>query len=141
MLINTENLDTIEAGRVIDQDPSALTQDGVIGGMPRHPQVGGDARPRQVIHDYRSQHPRQAATRDLRSWRCCRSGVFAPHMLAALASVAAYPNQQRGGPVPEGFMREFTHDRAARNAPRPASVALALHSITARPGSSLCLTA
>src|SRR5690625_7945142 len=47
--------------------------------------------------------------------RCCCRGVLAPVVAAVIAPVAAYPDQQRGGPVTERRMPHRPCDRAARS--------------------------
>ena len=37
MLVNTDHADGIETGRIIDQQPLALGEDGVVGGVPGNP--------------------------------------------------------------------------------------------------------
>jgi hypothetical protein len=52
MLVHADRGDAVEPGGVLDQDPLALGQDRVVGGVPRDPESLGDASDRQVLaHD------------------------------------------------------------------------------------------
>ena len=51
VLVHTDRGDTVEAGRVVDQHPSALGEHGVVGGVPRHPEPLGDTSDGQVLDD------------------------------------------------------------------------------------------
>ena len=57
----------IEPGRVVDQDPSAFGQDGVVGGVPRHGQRFSDPGHGQVLHHKRNQRPPQRRLGQLRT--------------------------------------------------------------------------
>jgi len=62
VLVDPEDPDAVEPGRVVDQDPPALGEDGVVGGVPRDPESLGNAGDGEVLtHDPR-ERPRQAAT-------------------------------------------------------------------------------
>ena len=60
VLIDADDLDALEAVRVRDQGPSALGEDRVVGGVPRHTEAGRDPRHRQVPHDQPFESPPQA---------------------------------------------------------------------------------
>jgi hypothetical protein len=42
VLIYTDDQHVVEPCRVVDQDPLALGEDGVVGGVPRDPEPFGD---------------------------------------------------------------------------------------------------
>ncbi|GAA1147454.1 hypothetical protein GCM10009583_16710 [Ornithinicoccus hortensis] len=43
VFVDPEDGDAVEAVRVVDQDSFALGQDGIVGGVPGHPEALGDA--------------------------------------------------------------------------------------------------
>ena len=49
VLIDADHGDAVEPVRVVDQDPLALGQDRVVGGVPRHPEPLGDPGDGQVL--------------------------------------------------------------------------------------------
>lgn len=51
MLIDPDDLHAVEPLRVLDQDPSALAQDGVVGGIPRDREAFCDAGDGEVVAD------------------------------------------------------------------------------------------
>lgn len=75
VLINPDDRDPVQAGRVGDQDPSALVQDRVVRGVPCHRQPLGDPGHGQVLtHD-----PTRAQARPARE-------IFARGSAAAVVS-------------------------------------------------------
>ena len=68
MLIDADDLHVVEAVRIVDQDPAALGQDGVVGGVPGDPQSVGDPSDGQVLTHDPFQRPPQATARELRPW-------------------------------------------------------------------------
>ena len=71
VLVDSEDQRVVEACGVIDQDPLALGQDNVVGGVPRDPEPFGDPGHREVLdHDpFQRPHrsPRGTALLALRS--------------------------------------------------------------------------
>ena len=113
----------VEAGRVVDQHPSALGEHGVVGGVPRHPEPLGDTGDGQVLDDDPLQCPAQPAARQLRSRFGRRAGVLAPHVPATGAALAADRDHQDRRSPPERLMRQ-----------------LALHRVTRRPVAAAAMT-
>jgi hypothetical protein len=109
VLIDTDHTHAVEAGRVVDQDPLAFGQDGVVGGVPRHCQGGGDPGHAQVPDYDRLQRPAQRAAGQLRAWMRGLGGVLAPHVPAAGTPVAAHDHLQDGGSPTHRLVREATH--------------------------------
>ena len=107
MFVHPDNSDAVEPGRVSDQDPFPLGQDGVVGGVPRDPERLGDPSDGQVLDDQAGQGPRQPGPGDLRASVGGLARVLAPHVTAAAAPVAADRHRQRGGSPPERFVRQL----------------------------------
>ena len=120
VLVHSDHGDAVKPGGVIDQDPSALGQDRVIGGVPGHSQSLGQPGDSQVLGHQGHQRPPHRCTRQLRPPVRRRSGVLAPHPPARLTAEATHPDQQRGGPPPERLMRQLPGHRAPRGALGPA---------------------
>ena len=68
VLIDPEDAHALQAGEVVDQDPLAFGQDGVVGGVPCHGQVLSDPGHVQVLTNDRLQRPRQPTAGQLRPW-------------------------------------------------------------------------
>ena len=66
LLIHADDLHVVEAVRIVYQDPAALGQDRVVGGVPRDPQSVGDPSDTQVLTHHPFQRPPQATSRQLR---------------------------------------------------------------------------
>jgi len=116
VLIDPEHPDPVEAGGVGDQDPPALGQDGVVGGVPRDPEGFGDTGDREVLADDRLQRPAQRTAGQLGPRLGGPAGVLAPDVPATGAPVPADRDQQRGGAPAEGFVREAAGHAVARDA-------------------------
>ena len=114
VLVHADHGNAIEAGRVIDQQALALSQNRVVGGMPGHAQPSSDACDREVIDHQRFQCPTDPAASELRPLRGDGRGVLAPAVPAVIAPVSADPHQQRRGTVPERGMRQRPRDRSPR---------------------------
>ena len=123
VFVDADHADSVEAGRVIDQQPLPLGENGVVSGMPGHAQPGGDPRDREVVDDQGFQRPPDPASGELRPLCGRRGGVFAPVASAMVTPVAANPHQQRRGPVTERLMRQRPGDGAPRGRPRSAGPA------------------
>lgn len=104
MLINTNDFHTVEAVRIIDQDPPSFGQDSLVRGIPGHSEPLGDPGDRKVLADDSFQSPAQPTTRKFRPRLGSLGSVLAPHMPAPAAAVAADAHQQRSRPPPEGLM-------------------------------------
>jgi hypothetical protein len=61
VLIYTDDQHVVEPCRVVGQDPLALGEDGVVGGVPRDPEAFGDPGDGQVLDHDRFQRPPQPA--------------------------------------------------------------------------------
>ncbi len=123
VLVDSDHVDGVEAGRVIDQQPLALGEDSVVGGVPGDVQPGGDPCDREVIDDQRFQRPPHPAAGEFRPLGRHRRAVLAPAVPAVLAPVAPNPHQQDRGPVAERLVSQATRDRAARGRPCSAGAA------------------
>ena len=82
VLIDADHLHPVKACGVADQDPSALGEDGVVGGVPGDPQGLGDAGDRQVLTDDRRQRPTQRTPGQLGARLGGLAGVLPPHVSA-----------------------------------------------------------
>ena len=112
-IIDAEDLHAIEPLRVPDQDPSALGEDGVVGGVPRHPEAFCDAGDGEVLADDALQRPAQAAAGDPGSGLGGLAGVLAPHVAAVGAPVAADRDLQGRGPPAQRLVRQPPDDAVA----------------------------
>lgn len=119
-IVHADHGHAVEPGLVIDQDPSALREDGVVRGIPRRTQRLSDPGDRQMLADRRNQGPTNNCPRQLRPWLGCGSGVLAPHPSADRATVAAHPHQQRDRPPPERLVRQPPGHRAPWRSLGPA---------------------
>ena len=124
VLVDADDGDPVEPGRVVDQNPLALGEDGVVGGVPGHPEGLGDPGDGQVLAHDPLQRPAQPAAGQLGPRLGRLAGVLAPHVPAAGAPVAADRDQQRRRAPPERLVREpaghaVTRDALAAAPPAP----------------------
>ena len=112
--------EVFEAAGSVDQTTPALGEDRTVRGMPGHPKTGRGAGHGEMVDHDRRKRPVEPATRDLRAGRCGRRGVLPPRLPALRAPVAAHPDEECRGPVPERLMREPTHHGVSRDAFRAA---------------------
>jgi len=129
VLIDPDHGDAVEAARVVDQDVLALGQDGVVGGVPRDPESFGNAGDGEVLAHDRLQRPPLPTPRELRPRLGRPAGVFAPHMSAASAGVAADRHNQGGGPPPQWLVGELPGDGVTRHALTAAAATPALGAV------------
>jgi len=115
VLIHADDLHPIEAVRILDQDPASFGQDGVVRGVPRHPEGFGDPSDREVPA-HQAERPLQPATRQ----PCPRlrgpASVLPPHPAAARTPVAAHRDQQQRGPPAHRFVRQPAEHGVPRRA-------------------------
>ena len=116
MLVDADDPDAIEAGRVVDQDPAALGQDRGVSGVPGDPERPGDPGDREVLADDRDERPAQRTERQLGSWLRGFADVLAPDVPAAGAPVAVDRDEQRRGSPPERLVRQRAGDAVSRGA-------------------------
>ena len=116
VLVHANDPDTVEAVRVVDQDPLAFGQYGVVGGVPGDAETGGDPGHREVLDDEPFQRPPQPASRQPRPRFGCSAGVLPPHVAAAGAAVTPDRDQQRRRPPPERLVRQPPQHGATRRA-------------------------
>jgi hypothetical protein len=116
VLVDTDHPHPVEAGRVADQYPTSFTQDGIVGGVPRHRQAFGHAGHGEVLTHDRLQRPAQGPPRELRPRLGRPAGVLAPHVPAAGAAVAADRHDQDGGPPTQRLVGEASGHRVAGEA-------------------------
>ena len=114
VLVDADHLDAVEPARITDQHALALSQDRVVGGVPRHRERFGDAGDGQVLADDAFQRPPQAPARQPRPRLGRPAGVLAPHAPAAGAPVAADRDQQCRRPPAQRFVRQPTGHRVPR---------------------------
>ena len=126
VLVDADPPNTVEPGRIIDQESASFVEDGVIRRVPGHAKARGDAGDGEMVKHDALQRPPHPTTRQLRPLCRGRGEVFAPGAPAASALVAAHADQQRRGAVPERLMREQARARPARQ--RLAAGAQALSS-------------
>ncbi len=89
VFVHADSGDAVEPGGVLDQDPLALGQDRVVGGVPGNPEPFGDPGHGEVLHHESFQGPPQSAPRQFGSWLGRPAGVLTPHVPALAAPVAA----------------------------------------------------
>ena len=123
VLIHADHGDAVEAVRVVDQGALAFGEDGVVGGVPRHPEPVGDPGHGEVLHHQAFQRPPQPAAGQLRPRLRGPAGVLPPHMPALAAAVAADGDVQAGGSPAERLVRQPADHGAARDALAAAAVA------------------
>ena len=110
VLVDADDLNAVEPARVVDEDPLALGQHGVIGGVPRHRQTLSDAGDGQVLAHDPLQRPPQTAAREPRPRLGGLAHVLAPHVPAPGAAVATDRDQQCGRPPAERLVcQQPTH--------------------------------
>lgn len=98
-------------------------KDRVIGGVPGYGELVCDHGDRSVIDNECFQSPTESGPGDLRSGRGRLAGVMAPHASAEFAFIASESDEQNGGAVPEGVVRQFPSHGVAGNAVSAASAA------------------
>ena len=123
VLIHPDDGDAVEAVRVVDQRALAFGEDGVVGGVPRHPEPVGDPGDGEVLHHQALQRPAQPAAGQLRPRLRGPAGVLPPHMPALAAAVAPDGDVQAGGSPPERLVRQPSDHGASRDALAAAAVA------------------
>ncbi len=140
---DTDHPHPVKAGRVADQYPTSFTQDGIVGGVPRHRQAFGHAGHGEVLTHDRLQRPVQGPPRELPPRLGRPAGVLTPHVPAAGAAVAADRHDQDGGPPTQRLVGEASGHRVAGEAlaaapPTPWSSSMTRQASTARSGSKRC---
>jgi hypothetical protein len=65
VFVDANDLHAVQALGVIDEESSALGEDGCVGGLPRHPKRLSDPSDREMLNDDALQRPAQAAPGDL----------------------------------------------------------------------------
>ena len=123
VLVDPDDLHTVEAVRIVDEDPSAFGQDGGVGGVPRHPETFGDPGHGQVLAHDAGQRPPQPAARQLRPRLGRLAHVLAPHMPTASAPVAAHRHHQRRRTPPQRLVRQPASHRVPGDTLTPAAPA------------------
>lgn len=116
VLIHADDPDSVEAVLVVDEDPLAFGQDGVIGGVPGDREPFGDAGNGQVLDHDALQRPPQPESRELGSWFGGLRGVLAPHVSAAGAPIAAHRDHHGRRSPPERLVRQPPDHGDARHA-------------------------
>lgn len=89
MLVDTDDPNSVQASRIVDEQRPAGGEGSIIDGMPGGTEVGGDAGDRGPIDDHRPQRPQHCMCREPCPRGRRRAGVLAPDMSAAGAAVAA----------------------------------------------------
>src|SRR5699024_1326394 len=132
MLVDTNDADPVETGRVVDQQPLTFGEDGGVRGVPGHGEFRSDDGHGVVIDHEGTQRPVEAGSRDLRSWWRRSCGVLTPDAATLDALVTAEANVKRGRSVAEGLVGQLADDgiandpvAAAPSAPVISSVRLA----------------
>jgi hypothetical protein len=124
VLVHADDLHAVEPGRILDQDPLPLGEDGIVGGVPGHREPFGDAGDGQVLNHQTLQCPPQTMPGQLRPRLGRLARVLAPHVPAPSAPVAADDDLQRRRPPPQRFVRQppdhaVTSGALAAAAPAP----------------------
>jgi hypothetical protein len=114
VLIDPDHPNAVEPAGIGDEQPLALGQDGVVRGVPGHPEAVGDPGDGQVLDDESFQRPPQPSAGQLRARLGGPAGVLAPHASAVAAAVAANRDQQRRGPPPERLVGQPPGHRVPR---------------------------
>jgi hypothetical protein len=125
VLVHADHGNTIEAGRVIDQQALALGQNRVVRGVPGHAQPGSDPR-RSRDGRPRAREVPTASHRsgELRPPRGRGRRILSPAVPAVITPVTTDPQQQRRGPVAERLVSQTTgrsEPRDGRSWPPQAS--------------------
>jgi len=108
VLIDADDPHAVEAGRVVDENTSAFSKHGVVGGVPGDVESLGDPGDGEVLHDQRFERPPQPTARELRPRLGRTGGVLAPHVPAAGAAVATHRDLQHRRSPPQRLVREPT---------------------------------
>src|SRR5699024_9579320 len=115
MLVDTNDADPVETGRVVDQQPLTFSEDGGVRGVPGHGEFRSDDGHGVVIDDEGTQRPVEAGSRDLRSWWRRSCGVLTPDAATLDAFVTAEANVKRGWSVAERFVGQLADDGVAND--------------------------
>lgn len=115
MFVNTEDFDAVEACVVVDQQALAFGQHCVVGGVPADAEAFGDTGHGQALADQPVQSPGQSGPADFLTLGCGLGQVFAPHVMAAAATVASVFDDQDGKPPSQGLVSEPADDGIAGN--------------------------
>src|SRR5699024_10790752 len=115
MLVDTNDADPVETGRVVDQQPLTFGEDGGVRGVPGHGEFACDHGHGVVIDHESTQRPVEAGSRDLRSWWRRSSGVLTPDAATLDALVTAEANVKRGRSVAEGLVGQLADDGIAND--------------------------
>ena len=143
VLIHANDGDAVEPARVVDQDALAFGEDGVVGGVPRHPEPVSDPGDGEVLHHQALQRPPQPAAGQLRPRLRRLARVLPPHMPASGAAVAADRHLQRGRSPAERLVRQPADHGVAGTPWQPhrrhqSSGSTTRQASTARSGSRRC---
>jgi len=120
VLVDPDDLDPFEAAGVGDQNSLALGEDGVVGGVPGHPQTLGDAGDGQVLADNRDERPAQCSERQLGARSGGLAEVLPPDVSTLGAPVAAERDEQGRGAPAERLVGQRAGNAVAR---RPLAAA------------------
>src|SRR5699024_7239334 len=115
MLVDTNDADPVETGRVVDQQPLTFGEDGGVRGVPGHGEFRSDDGHGVVIDHEGTQRPVEAGSRDLRSWWRRSCGVLTPDAATLDALVTAEANVKRGRSVAEGLLGQLADDGIAND--------------------------
>jgi hypothetical protein len=107
VLIDPDDLHALEPVKVIDEDPLALGEDGVVGGVSDDPEALGDPGHGQVLAHDPFQRPPQTSAGQLRPRFGGTAGVLAPHVPTPAAPVAPDRDQQRRRAPTQRFVRQL----------------------------------
>ena len=129
VLVNTNDADPAETGRVVDQQPATFSEDCGVRGVPRHGEFACDHGHGVVVDDESTQRPVEAGSRDLRSWWRRSCGVLTPYAAELDAFVTAEANMKRGRPVAEGFVGQLADDGVANDPVATAPTAPVISSV------------
>jgi hypothetical protein len=129
VLIDPDDLHTVQPAGIVDQHPSALGQDRVVGGVPRDAEPLGDASDAQVLTHDRLQRPGQSTTRQPGPRLGRAAGVLAPHMPTPGAPVPADRHQQGGRSPAQRLVRQLPRDGVPESSCTPAASAPALGAV------------
>ena len=123
VLVDADHGHPVEPAGVIDEDPLALGQHGVVGGVPRHRETFSDAGHAQVLAHDPFQRPPQSAARELRPRLGRLRGALAPHVPAPGAPVAADRDQQCRRSPAQRLVRQPPHHGVSRRSLAAAALA------------------
>lgn len=78
VLVDADHPNAVEPGRVLDQKPLALGEDGVVRGVPGDAEPGSDPGDGEVVDHQRAQRPGECAAGELRARLRDPCGVLLP---------------------------------------------------------------